>query len=101
MYTHVHNKNECLCPPKDLYKNIHIGQKLKIYRNDSCDIVLQWNTIQQWNRTTTNTTWTNTTDKFFSERNQTQEIYLNKIQEQAKLIHTDRSQKSVYIQGQV
>lgn len=47
MYTHVHNKNECLCPPKDLYKNIHIGQKLKIYRNDSCDIVLQWNTIQQ------------------------------------------------------
>lgn len=99
MYTQVHNKNKCLYPPKDLYKYIHIGQKLKIYRNNSWDTVLQWNTIQQKNRTTTNTT--NNTDKIFSERNQTQEIYLNKIQEQAKLIYTDRSQKGVYIQGQV
>lgn len=31
MYTHIHNRNEYLCPPKDIYKNIYVSQKLKTH----------------------------------------------------------------------
>lgn len=29
MHTHMHNRNEYLCPPKDIYKNIYVSQKVK------------------------------------------------------------------------
>ena len=29
--THIHNRNEYLCPSKDIYKNIYVSQKLKTH----------------------------------------------------------------------
>lgn len=29
MHTHMHNRNEYLCPPKYIYKNIYVSQKVK------------------------------------------------------------------------